>query len=77
MGLSTRGDRVEEMSSLERSILSYLEGNDGYMSFNDKSDPEDLRIVFSTSKKNFKRTLGTMMKKGLIRQDSEGTYLIN
>ena len=46
------------------------------MSFNDKSDPEDLRIVFSTSKKNFKRTLGTMMKKGLIRQDSEGTYLI-
>ena len=76
LGLSTRGERIDEMSNLEKSILSYLEGNDGYMSFNDKSDPEDLRMVFSTSKKNFKRTLGTMMKKGLIRQDEDGTYLV-
>lgn len=76
LGLSTRGERKEEMDSLESRILSYMEGNDGFMRFNDKSDPEDLRIVFNTSKKNFKRTLGTMMKNNKIRQDEDGTWLI-
>ncbi|MGL5643019.1 MAG: CvfB family protein, partial [Paraclostridium sp.] len=28
------------------------------------------------SKKNFKRTLGVLMKKGLITQDEEGTRLV-
>ena len=76
LGLSTRGERKDEMDSLEEKILSYMEGNDGFMRFNDKSDPEDLRIVFNTSKKNFKRTLGNMMKNKKIRQDEDGTWLI-
>lgn len=76
LGLSARKERKEEMDLLEKEIVSYMEGNDGFMRFNDKSDPEDLRIVFNTSKKNFKRTLGTMMKKNLIRQDEEGTWII-
>ena len=41
---------------LEKSIMSYLEGADGYMRFNDKSNPKELATVFNTSKKNFKRT---------------------
>ena len=76
LGLSTRNERKEEMDSLEKKILSYMEGNDGYMRFNDKSDPEDLRVVFNTSKKNFKRTLGTMMKNKIVRQDEKGTWII-
>lgn len=76
LGLSARPQRLEEMTELEKNILSYMEGNDGYMRFNDKADPNDLRIVFNTSKKNFKRTLGTMMKKNILKQDSEGSYLI-
>ena len=46
------------------------------MRFNDKSNPDDLRMVFNTSKKNFKRTLGNMMKNNIIRQDEDGTWLI-
>lgn len=76
IGLSTRGERKEEMDSLESRIISYMQGNDGFMRFNDKSDPDDLRIVFNTSKKNFKRTLGTMMKNNVVRQDEEGTWLL-
>lgn len=76
VGLSTRAQRGDELSSIEKSIISYMQGNDGFMRFNDKSDPEELRIVFNTSKKNFKRTLGTMMKKNIIRQDEEGTWLL-
>lgn len=75
LGLSTRAQRLDEMQSLEKRILSYMEGNDGYMRFNDKSDPEELRIVFNTSKKNFKRTLGAMMKNNLIEQDENGSRL--
>ena len=45
------------------------------MRFNDKSNPDEISQVFKTSKKNFKRTLGVMMKKGLIYQNENGTYL--
>jgi predicted RNA-binding protein (virulence factor B family) len=76
LGLTPRGERKEEMDIVEEKIISYLEGSDGTMRFNDKSDPEEIRIVFKTSKKNFKRALGSLMKKRIIGQDSEGTFLL-
>ncbi len=76
LGLSTRAEKGEELDKLAKNILSNMEGNDGYMRFNDKSDPEELRLVFSTSKKNFKRSLGTLMRDGLVRQDDKGTWLL-
>lgn len=75
LGLSPRQNRKEELDVLESSIMSYLEGNDGFMRFNDKSTPEEIYTVFNSSKKNFKRALGVLMKKNLIIQNSEGTYL--
>ena len=75
LGLSPRQGRKEELDILEKSIMNYLEGADGHMRFNDKSTPEELATVFNTSKKNFKRALGVLMKKGLVYQDENGTYL--
>lgn len=75
LGLTPRQSRKEELDTLEVSIMNYLEGNDGYMRFNDKSTPEEIATVFNTSKKNFKRALGVLMKKGLISQDENGTNL--
>ena len=75
LGLTPRQSRKEELDTLEFSIMNYLEGNDGYMRFNDKSTPEEIATVFNTSKKNFKRALGVLMKKGLISQDENGTNL--
>ena len=75
LGLSPRQSRKEELDVLEKSIMNYLEGADGHMRFNDKSTPEELATVFNTSKKNFKRALGVLMKKGLIYQNENGTYL--
>lgn len=74
LGLSPRQGRKEELDTLETSIMSYLEGNDGFMRFNDKSTPEEIATVFNSSKKNFKRALGVLMKKDLITQDSNGTH---
>ena len=45
------------------------------MIFNDKSTPDEIAKVFNSSKKNFKRALGVLMKKNLISQDENGTYL--
>ncbi|MCG6523007.1 GntR family transcriptional regulator, partial [Vibrio parahaemolyticus] len=72
LGLSPRGNRKDELDTLENKILSYLEGSDGYMRFNDKSDPKDISILFNSSKKNFKRALGVLMKKGLIYRGGGG-----
>ena len=75
LGLTPRGERKIELDVLEIAIMNYIEGNDGYMRFNDKSTPEEIATVFNSSKKNFKRALGVLMKKGLIIQNEEGTFL--
>ena len=75
LGLTPRQARKEELDTLEVSIMSYLEGADGFMRFNDKSTPDEISTVFKSSKKNFKRALGVLMKKGLISQDEKGTFL--
>lgn len=74
--LSSRVNRLEEMNSVSKRILSYLEGNNGFMAYNDKSDPEDIRRAFNTSKKNFKRALGSLMKAHKVSQNERGTYLL-
>ena len=74
LGLTPRKERKEELDNLEVSILSYLEGNDNFMRFNDKTSPEEIETVFNTSKKNFKRALGVLMKKDIIYLDENGTY---
>lgn len=76
LGLSPRGERAEELDLLEKAIMSYLEGNDGFMRFNDKSSPEEIKTVFNSSKKNFKRALGVLMKKNLITQDEQGCHRV-
>ena len=75
--LTPRGERKTELDILEVAIINYMEGNDGFMRFNDKSTPEEIATVFNSSKKNFKRALGVLMKKGLVIQNEEGTFLQN
>lgn len=77
LGLTPRQGREEELNELEVKILNHLNNaSRGFMPYNDKSDPADIASMFNCSKKNFKRALGILMKKGLIEQDSEGTHLI-
>ena len=50
--------------------------NGGFMEFNDKSNPEDIKATFGTSKNYFKMALGGLMKAGKLTQDKEGSRLI-
>ncbi|MEG0308121.1 MAG: S1-like domain-containing RNA-binding protein [Clostridium sp.] len=73
--VTARKPRLEEMGELEEVIMNYLKKNQGAMSFNDKSNPMDIKKYFKASKNGFKRALGALMKKGLIEQDEAGTRL--
>lgn len=75
IGVTPRQDRLTERSALQEEILKYLEKNNGSMTYNDKSSPEEIKAKFNTSKNYFKMALGGLMKEGKITQDKEGTKL--
>lgn len=75
IGLTPRQTRLNERDKLQNDILKYMEKNGGFMEFNDKSNPEDIRATFKTSKNYFKMALGGLMKEGKIVQEEEGTRL--
>lgn len=75
MCVTPRKVRLQEMNDIEQVIVKYLEENNNFMKYNDKSSPEEIKEIFHTSKNSFKRALGALMKKGLITQDSDGTTL--
>lgn len=53
-----------------------LKSNGGFLPLNDDSNPEDVYRMTEMSKKTFKRTLGYMMKQGLIAIDEKGVKLV-
>lgn len=77
MSLTPRKTPKYERISLEESILNYLKDHNGFMPYNDKSSPEDIKRVFHESKNYFKNALGGLMKRRLITQDEKGTTLKN
>lgn len=76
IGVTTRKTRLDERDVLSKKILQHLRANGGFMSFNDKSSPEDIKREFNTSKNYFKIALGGLMKQKIITQDKEGTRLL-
>ncbi|AYE33304.1 CvfB family protein [Clostridium septicum] len=75
VGLTPRKTRLSEREKLQEDIIKYMEKNGGFMEFNDKSKPEDIKATFKTSKNYFKMALGGLMKNGKIVQEEEGTRL--
>lgn len=57
------GERVFQLAS---RIMGFLKDQGGVMPFSDKSSPEEIKRVFSASKKDFKKALGYLYKHGKI-----------
>lgn len=76
VSFTPRKKMIEAKEELSDKILRYLMEHDGFMPYNDKSTPEEIKRKWNSSKNYFKIALGNLMKKGLIRQDEKGTYLI-
>lgn len=77
IGLTPRKAAKEELPVLEEKIMKHLKANNGFMTYNDRTSPEEIYQVFNVSKNYFKNALGGLMKKKLITQDEKGTRLSN
>lgn len=54
------------------TVLRLLDAHDGYLPFNDKSQPEEIYEFFGMSKKTFKMTTGGLYKSGQIEFTQTG-----
>ncbi|MDB5190534.1 MAG: RNA-binding protein [Segetibacter sp.] len=57
-------------------ILQLLQQNNGYLPYNDKSNPDDIYSFFSMSKKSFKMATGNLYKQKLIEFTQTGIKLL-
>lgn len=58
------------------TLLQWLKDHDGWCPLGDKSDPDDIKRVFSVSKKTFKKAVGDLYKRHLIILKEEGIQLL-
>jgi predicted RNA-binding protein (virulence factor B family) len=64
--------RVEDETE---KVLRLLQENNGYLPYNDKSDPDDIYSFFGMSKKTFKMTIGGLYKQRKIVLTQTGLKL--
>ena len=57
-------------------VLENLRFNGGFLSLNDKSDPNEIKEQLGMSKKIFKKAIGGLYKEKVIRIEDDGIYLI-
>ena len=68
-----------ERKSIEptsQKILERLRAADGFLPFNDKTNPEILKKEFGMSKKMFKKSIGSLYKQKLIAIKSDGIHTV-
>ncbi len=58
-------------------ILNEMKKKEGFLPFNDKSSPDDIKYGLQMSKKAFKKAIGGLYKQKLITIDEDGIHLIN
>ncbi len=61
---------------LNTRILNHLKKNDGESTLTDKSSPDDIYQCFAVSKKNYKKAIGALYKKRLIRIEEDKITLL-
>ncbi len=67
--VSKTGERVKDTADI---IIENLEANNGFIPFNDSSSPEDIKKEFMCSKKDFKKSIGRLLKEGRIELKENG-----
>ncbi len=78
LNISLKPRAYEVISDDAAMILTFLERSEnGEIPFSDKSAPEEIQKQFGISKGQFKRALGTLMKQGKIKQETNRTLLLS
>jgi uncharacterized protein len=63
------------MDANTQRVLDYLNTHKGFLNLTDKSSPEEIAAVVNMSKKNFKKAIGILFKKRIVRLEDDGVYL--
>ncbi len=66
----------EKIDSISQGILDQMKAAGGFLPVNDKSDPDLIVKTFRTSKKNFKKAIGSLYKQHLITIEENGIRLV-
>ena len=74
ISLEKIGYRNIEPSAM--ALLNLINDHNGYLNVTDKSSPETIKTLAQMSKKKFKKAVGKLYKKQLIRLESDGIYLV-
>jgi len=64
-----------KVSELGDKIMEKLKNEGGILAIGDKSDPELIKKVFSTSKANYKKAIGGLFKQELIEIEAKSIRL--
>lgn len=75
LDISLRKTGMDNISEGAERILKELKANNGFIPLTDKSDPQHIQDWFEMSKKNFKRSLGTLYKQRIVSIEEDGIRL--
>jgi uncharacterized protein len=67
----------EKVDELAERILAYLQKNEGFLNVTDKTPPEVISQMFGASKKTFKKAVGALYRKKIIKLETDGIALID
>jgi len=72
--LDIQGSEIIEPSA--KALYIKIQSEHGFVPFNDKSDPDEIRDYFKMSKKTFKKAIGSLYKQHLIEIKDDGIHLV-
>lgn len=76
LNLSTREKSYLQLDEDANTILEMLQANNGFLPFNDKSDPESIKAKFNLSKNAFKKAIGRLFKNKQITIEEDGIHIV-
>ena len=76
LNLTLRKKITEQIASDALIILDMLAANNGFLPYNDKSNPQDIKDTFNLSKNSFKKAIGNLYKNKKITISENGIHLV-
>ena len=73
--VSLRRQGYAGIPEVAQKILDVLEKNGGYLDLTDKSNPAEITARLKMSKKTFKKAIGGLYKRRIVRLEKDGIYL--
>ena len=64
------------IAPLTEQSIEALKADGGYLSYHDKSSPEQIRAAFGVSKKAFKQAVGALYRERMVEVEAEGIRLV-